>query len=128
VQEAGLADQITIDSCGTYGYHVGEPADRRSQAAARARGYEFGDLKARKLAANDFRTFDLILAMDRGHMEEMQAICPPEERGRLKMFLDYAPAYGPDVPDPYYGGSGGFEHVLDMIEEASRVLLENLQP
>ena len=81
-------------------------------------------LRARQLEACDFQRFDLLLAMDRGHLEIMQRKAPPVYRNRLKMFLSYAPATGyEDVPDPYYGGGAGFETVLDLCEHAVDGLL-----
>lgn len=127
VQAAGLADAVRVDSCGTHGYHVGDPPDGRSQAAARKRGYDLAGLRARRLVADDFRTFDLLLAMDRGHLEEMDLIRPAGAAGSARLFLDFAPRFGKDVPDPYYGGSGGFEAVLDMVEEGCASLLDHVK-
>jgi len=125
VREAGLQDRIGTDSAGTHGYHIGEPPDDRSCAAARGRGYPIDDLRARQVSARDFDRFDLVLAMDRGHLSLLSRIVPPGQGGRLKLFLDYAPETRThDVPDPYYGGADGFSRVLDLIEAGSRGLLE----
>ena len=128
VARAGLAGRIAVDSAGTHAYHVGEPPDRRSTEAAGRRGFELGDLRARQVAKADFAAFDLILAMDRGHLGLLLGQCPPERRDALALFLSFAPQTSPlDVPDPYYGGSDGFERVLDMIEAGSAGLLEHIR-
>ncbi len=128
VDEAGLADRIAADSAGTEGYHVGEPPDRRSQRAARARNVDIGNQRARRLRAEDFYDFDFILAMDRGHLSEISAAAPTDARARVHLFLEFAPDLGMrDVPDPYYGGSGGFEEVLDLVEAAAAGLLAHIR-
>lgn len=128
VKRAGLADEVEIDSAGTHAYHVGEPPDPRSQKAAAKRGYELAHLRARRVAAADFLRFDLILAMDRDNLDMLHEACPPEERHRVKLMLEYARnAKHDEVPDPYYGGPDGFERVLDLIEDAALGLVEELQ-
>ena len=123
VTDAGLGNAITADSAGTHGYHVGDPPDPRSSAAAAARGFDLSTLRARKVTTTDFHEFDLILAMDRGHFAHLAAMQPKTARAEVKLFLDFHPARGKDVPDPYYGGPEGFNDVLDMIEQASATLL-----
>lgn len=119
---------IHIDSAGTADYHLGEPPDRRSQAAARRRGYDMSALRARRVEPADFERFDLILAMDRANLAELQDSAPHTHRERLRLFLDFAPdAHTREVPDPYYGGPNGFEEVLDLVEAASRGLLRHLR-
>ena len=119
---------LTVDSAGTANYHPGSPPDRRSQAAARQRAYDLSGLRARQVRDADFADFDLILAMDRSNLEELLARAPPAARGKIQLFLDHAPEQpAREVPDPYYGGSTGFEDVLDLIEAASRGLLRRLR-
>jgi len=128
VDEAGLAGRISADSAGTEGFHAGESPDPRAAEAARGRGYPIDDLRARQVRARDFESFDLILAMDRGHLGQLRRQCPPERIGRVKLFLEYAPWAGSsDVPDPYYGGPDGFARVLDLIEAGCRGVLEALE-
>ncbi|HEX5420919.1 MAG TPA: low molecular weight protein-tyrosine-phosphatase [Gammaproteobacteria bacterium] len=120
--------ELVLDSAGTHEYHVGEPPDARAQRAAARRGVDLSLLRARKVELGDFERFDLIVAMDQLNLETLKELCPPEYRQRLRLFLEFAPATGrSDVPDPYYGGSNGFEHVLDLAEEASMGLLEHLR-
>lgn len=119
---------LEIDSAGTAGYHVGELPDRRTRQAAARRGYDLSALRARVVEPGDFETFDLILAMDRENLRALERRSPPEARDRLRLFLEFAPETGiSEVPDPYYGGPNGFEDVLDLIEAASRGLLQHLR-
>lgn len=128
VEEEGLAGHIEVDSAGTHAYHINEPPDRRAQEAARKRDVDLSRLRARRALEQDFERFDYILAMDRSNFEHLEAICPPGAEHKLRLFLTYAPDLGHDeVPDPYYGGTAGFERVLDMIEAASRGLLEAIR-
>jgi low molecular weight protein-tyrosine phosphatase len=120
--------KLTVDSAGTHDYHVGEPPDPRSQAAARRRGLDLTPLRARQLEAADFERFDFVLVMDERNLADARAIAPREFRARLQLFLEYAPELEfRDLPDPYYGGAAGFEQVLDLAEAASRGLLEALR-
>src|SRR6185437_669639 len=119
---------LEIDSAGTAGYHVGEAPDRRTRQAAARRGYDLSALQARIVEPRDFGHFDLILAMDRENLRALQRQAPPQARERLRLFLEFAPETGiSEVPDPYYGVPNGFEEVLDLIEAASRGLLEHLR-
>lgn len=125
-QERGLA--LEVDSAGTHDYHVGEPPDRRAQAHARRRGYDLSSLRARQVARADFESFDLVLAMDGGHLAVLRRLCPGEHRHKLRLFMDFAPGLGArDVPDPYCGGPAAFEQALDLIETASHGLLDHLR-
>jgi len=119
VRQAGLEDSVQVESAGTHDYHVGQPPDERAQAHARQRGYDLSALRARQVRRRDFAEFDLIVAMDRGHLEILQHNCPPELQGRLRMLIK-----GHDIPDPYYGGPEGFDRVLDMVEAACLALLD----
>lgn len=128
VEEAGLTSCIRVDSCGTGAWHVGEPPDARATAAARLRGYDLTPLRARQFESRDFERFDVILAMDRSNLSHLEALRPADFSGTLSLFLDYHPAATTrEVPDPYYGGDRGFEEVLDLVEAASRGLLEALR-
>jgi protein-tyrosine phosphatase len=127
VRDAGLEDEIEIDSAGTGGWHVGAPPDARATEAAARRGLllEGG---ARKFGPADFEDFDLILAMDRDNLRDMQALAAGDDaRAKVRLLREYDPASrgAPDldVPDPYYGGPRGFEDVLDQVEAACRGLL-----
>lgn len=127
VLQAGLGHAIESASAGTHGYHVGEPPDPRTVAAARNRGFDLAAQRARKVRVEDFHTYDLILAMDRDHHAHLSSLRPNDARAEVKLFLEYHAELGPaDVPDPYYGGPQGFEDVLDMIEHASKALLADL--
>jgi protein-tyrosine phosphatase len=119
---ARMGVPIEVQSAGTHDYHVGKPPDERAQHHAKGRGYDLSAQRARQVRKRDFETFDVIVAMDRGHMRVLQQNCPPEHRGKLRMLVD-----GHDVPDPYYGGAEGFEQVLDMVEAACLGLLHELK-
>ncbi len=128
IQTGGLADLVEVDSAGTNGYHAGEAPDPRTRKVAKQRGYDLSDLRARKLEVFDFQRFDLILAMDRGHLEVMHRLCPEVYRPRLKLFMEYAKGSEfEEVPDPYYGGPRGFDVVLDMCESGVQGLLDSLR-
>ena len=128
VSKAGLEEQIHIDSAGTIAYHEGHPPDPRAQKAALKRGVDLSSQRARRVSGEDFEEFDLVIAMDSDNHYELQMICPPGYEDRLHMFLKFAQnTRETEVPDPYYGGSGGFETVLDMIEDAAEGLLQHLQ-
>lgn len=125
---AGLAEAVQVDSAGTHGYHIGEPPDRRSVHTARKRGYDISTLRARKFSHADFNDFDLILALDSGHLRLLTEQAPPAHHARVALFLEYAnhPSYT-EVPDPYYGDQSGFEHVLDLSERACDSLIQSLR-
>jgi len=128
LRQEGLDDQIITDSAGTHAYHVGAPPDPRAQETARGRGIDLSDLRGRKAQADDFDKFDYILAMDSENYDNLSRICPPEHREKLHMFLDFAPHLNEsEVPDPYYGGARGFDRVFDMVEHASRGLLDDIR-
>lgn len=120
---------LEVDSAGTADYHVGEPPDRRTVAAARRRGYDLAGLRARQVQAADFGRFDYIIAMDRSNLAELESRRTPEATARLALFMDFASGASPgggEVPDPYYGGVEDFESVLDLCELAARGFLERL--
>ena len=128
VEQEGLADRIQVDSAGTHAYHIDEPPDPRAQAAAAKRGVDLSVLRARKALEMDFQEFDYVLAMDRSNFEHLMKLCPPGAEDKLRLFLTYAPELGEeDVPDPYYGGTAGFERVLDLIESAAQGLLADIR-
>jgi protein-tyrosine phosphatase len=120
--------QVEIDSAGTAGYHIGDSPDLRSQRAASRRGIDLSTLRARQIEPADFADFDLILAMDRANLLELEAMRPAHSRAAVRLFLEYAPHLNRlEVPDPYYGGASGFEEVLDLAAAASRGLIAALQ-
>lgn len=128
VEDAGMAQQIQIDSAGTTGYHEGAPPDARAMAAATTRGFDLSGIRARRVTEKDFEAFDLILAMDEDNLIHLQDAAPRGARARLGLLLDYAPGLrGRAVPDPYYGGKNGFERVLDLVTEACAGLLDDLR-
>lgn len=128
VQSAGLAGLIESDSAGTHDYHIGHPPDPRAQATARRRGYELGALRARQVCRDDFEAFDYVLAMDEANLRQLKRLCPPQHAHKVKLFLEFGGEELPrEVPDPYYGGTEGFERVLDMVEQGAQGLLRHLR-
>lgn len=128
VQSQGLAEHIAIDSAGTHAYHIGNPPDQRSQAAAQNRGLDLSGQRARRVESPDFERFDYILAMDRSNLEDLQHLARQEQLERIHLFMRFATRWHVDeVPDPYYGGGSGFERVLDMVEDAAAGLLEHIR-
>jgi len=127
VEEQGLTDLILIDSAGTHSYHIGSQPDPRAQTAARSRGIDLSTLRGRQVNNNDFDKFDYVLAMDNNNHADLEVVAKgPADN--LHMFLKFADNYSEqEVPDPYYGGDQGFEHVLDLIEDASRGLLTHIR-
>jgi protein-tyrosine phosphatase len=131
VREAGLEDEIELDSAGTGSWHVGSAPDERATAAAAGRGIAL-EGAARSVRAEDFNDFDLILAMDRQNLDELRRLArdaSARERVRLLREFDATSTDESDldVPDPYYGEGDGFELVLDHVQAACAGLLEQIR-
>lgn len=131
---AGLGDDVEVDSAGTHAYHEGSPPDERSQNVAAKRGYELGQLRARRVKPQDYQVFDLLLAMDWDNLAMLEQDCPSDQqiRRKLRRLTEFVPpqsshAGAQTVPDPYYGGPAGFEFVLDLVEHACDGLVEHLR-
>jgi protein-tyrosine phosphatase len=127
--ETGRSGAFALDSAGTHGWHEGERADPRARRVGSRHGAEVHSV-ARPVVDADFEAFDLILAMDRGHLRELRARCPPAHREKVRLMRDWDPeANGRplDVPDPYYDGEDAFEDVYRMVERCARRLLEELR-
>jgi protein-tyrosine phosphatase len=127
VREAGLEDEIELDSAGTGSWHVGSAPDERATAAAAGRGVVL-EGAARRVRLEDFDDFDLILAMDSANLSDLRALAPDSEgRAKVRLLREFDPASDGaddlDVPDPYYGEGDGFERVLDLVQAACEGLL-----
>jgi protein-tyrosine phosphatase len=114
--------ELRIESAGLGDWHVGQAPDERAQHHARQRGYDLSAQRARQVRRRDFEEFDLILAMDSGHLHELQRMAPAKHRAKIRLFVADR-----DVPDPYYGGAAGFEQVLDLVEAQCASLLDELR-
>ena len=126
VEEAGLENRIQIDSAGTHAYHVGNPPDARAQAAAKTRGYDLSEQRARALDEDDCQTFDYLITMDADNLARVRKLCSSESE-KVAPLLSYAPGVDEtDVPDPYYGGERGFERVLELVEAGCQGLLDDI--
>jgi protein-tyrosine phosphatase len=127
VDKHDLAASIQVESAGTHSYHVGNPPDARSQATARQRGVDLSGLTARRFVSADFTEFDYLLGMDNSNFADMRAIKPEDATARLQLMLEYSQKFiETEVPDPYFG-EDGFELVFEMIDDASRGLLQYIR-
>ncbi len=128
VAEAGLTAKIKIDSAGTGHWHEGELADPRTRAAAEKRGLDLTHL-ARQFKAADLEKFDLVVAMDRANLRQLETMLGVRDKPVIALLRSFDPDAPPDaeVPDPYAGDRDGFEHVLDLCEAACRGLLAHVR-
>ncbi len=128
VDSENLSDLFEIDSAGTHAYHVGEKPDKRSYEEALKHGIDLSYIRARKVTDSDFEYYDYLLPMDSDNYQLLIQRCPDEYQSKISLFLDFAPEHPLDeVPDPYYGGIKGFENVFNMVETASKGLLNSIR-
>ena len=125
LEERGIKN-VETDSAGTASYHVGEAPDKRMQATALKNGVDISDLKARQFVQSDYDNFDLIYAMDESNLENMLSLARNEaDNAKVQLILnEYQPGENMEVPDPYYGGDSGFQHVFDLLDESVEVLIQ----
>ncbi|MAY31425.1 MAG: low molecular weight phosphotyrosine protein phosphatase [Rhodovulum sp.] len=116
---------VVVESAGTGGWHIGDPPDRRATAEAAARGYDLSHLRAQQVTARDFGRFDLIIGMDHANIAALERMRPMGDDTPVDLFLSYGTSTRTEVPDPYY--EGGFDMVLDLIEDASAGLITRLK-
>jgi protein-tyrosine phosphatase len=117
--------KVQVDSAGTHNFHPDAPPDERSQKHALKRGYELAHLRARPVVERDFKEFDLLLTMDWDNRALLEERCPAQHQYKIRGLAEFLQTTQVAViPDPYYGGDQGFEHVLDLIEEASEGLVQ----
>ncbi len=128
VHQANLDEHFQIDSAGTSWYHIGDPPDDRSVATALRRGVTV-EGRARAFTQADLTAFDYIIVMDRDNRDGVLALADGESAKRVKLLreLDADANDELEVPDPYYGGSQGFDNVFDIIERSCRALLEHIR-
>ncbi len=120
-----LCQQISTDSAGTSGWHIGDAPYGAMQQVAKARGYELSNLRARQFQPEDFDTFDLIIAMDHSNQDRIEEQRPAGNTTPVTLFAEYAQGWHTsDVPDPYY--TRDFDGVLNLIQDAARGLLAQL--
>jgi protein-tyrosine phosphatase len=121
--------KITIDSCGTSDYHIGEAPDKRSQANALKNGVDISGLRARQFSRDDFENFDLILTMDQSNFNNVIALARSDsQRQKVKMILNIShPGSNRAVPDPYFGGPDGFQEVFNLLDQACEKILDNFE-
>ncbi len=128
LQASEYKDQVSIDSAGTHGYHVGHAPDSRAVETAMSFGVDISQLRARKIDASDFKEYDLIIAMDHENFRGLQHIRPAGSKAVLKMMMHYHPEARPEeVPDPYYGGMDGFSYMCKLLAAATQGLLKEVE-
>ncbi len=128
VETAGLGGKIDVDSAGTIAYHAGEAPDARAQEAALERGIDLSHQQARQLTDSDFVCFDYLVALDTSHLIRLKELCPNGENHRIRSLMEFAPHFRvDDVPDPYYGATGGFDRVFDLVEAGAAGLLDEIR-
>ena len=128
VDDAGLAGRVTVTSCGTGDWHVGQPMDERAAATLRANDFDPSAHRAQQFSAEWLESNDLVLAMDASNLADVRRFEPAADQDRVRLFGDFDPVEpGGEVPDPYYGGEQGFEEVLSMVERTCSVLVSALQ-
>lgn len=126
--ERKLEHRVEVDSAGTANWHVGKAPDPRTIKAAAKRNYDLTPLRARQAIAADFDYYDYVLAMDKSNLSDLKALKPAAAKTKPELFLSFAHHFKEqEVPDPYYGGADGFEHVLDLVEDACEGLLDDIE-
>lgn len=130
IKQRRLQAQVCVDSAGTHAYHVGEPSDPRSRALAADKGIDMAYIRARKISVLDYDRFDYVLAMDADNLELINYYAPADHNAHVGLFLEFANRQGilqeTVVPDPYYGGDGGFEHVFELVDRGCDALLTHI--
>jgi len=128
ISQRGLDNRISVDSAGTHAYHVGEKPDSRSRQNANSKGIDMEFIRARKISLLDHDEFDYVLAMDHDNLDLIQYYAPENARAHVCLFLDFANQSGLTtetiVPDPYYGGDRGFEHVFELVDLGCDALID----
>lgn len=128
LQASDYREQVSTDSAGTHGYHIGHSPDARAVSTASGFGVDISRLRARKVKVSDFNNFEMIIAMDRDNFEDLQRIRPAGSKADLKMMMEYHPEGLPkEVPDPYYGGMDGFNYMCELLDSATRGLLTDIE-
>lgn len=128
ILKSKVGKDVIVDSAGTAGYHIGSLPDKRSIEVAKLNDVDITDQRARKVSTSDFEEYDFIYAMDEENYNNLIDMAKNEDqRNKVKMIMnELHPKENIDVPDPYYGGDHGFQHVYKMLDEATDIILEKL--
>jgi len=120
--------KFTVDSAGTSGGHKGQAPDKRSIAVANKNGLDISNQKSRKLIKEDFKNFDILYVMDQSNYNDVMALAITEEEKKkvVKILDEVFPGENLDVPDPYFGGSQGFENIYRMLDRATDVIAKKI--
>ena len=120
-------DKILVDSAGTGGWHIGSKPDKRSIEVAKDYQIDISDQRCRKFMRSDFGNFDLILVMDQSNYDDVLNLARDEyDIQKIKLIMEYSKNKNVEVPDPYYGGAGGFEYVYQMLDEACKIIANKI--
>ncbi len=122
----GKLAKTIVDSAGTHGYHVGDPADERAVQVAEAHGIDMAGHAARSVTQDDFQKFDLIVALDQGHYATLEKMMPPNAAAKLILFMDFVGHPNTDIADPYYGDIGDFEEMFSDIQKGVENIFQYL--
>jgi protein-tyrosine phosphatase len=119
---------VEVDSAGTSALHAGDAPDHRMTATAKKRGTDISFLRARQFKSKDFQDFDLIYVMDQSNLRNVLALSQTDsDKKKVKLILNEISKIDAEVPDPYYGGQAGFEHVYDLLDEATEIIIEKIK-
>lgn len=125
---SSLAGKVEVDSAGTHSYHLGNPPDARAIREAANHGVDISGLRARKLKADDFERYDLIIAMDQVNLDGIEGVAPTQARAEVRLMMSYDPEAGyAEVPDPYYGEQDDFTLMCGLLDSATRKLVAELE-
>ncbi len=127
VGDAGIADKIAVDSAGTGSWHIGELPDGRTLDCISRNGLEL-DHRAQQFDQSYFDKYDYIVAMDKSNLRDIMSLATSDHSQQVLLMRDFDPVdKGSDVPDPYYGGSEGFQHVHDILDRSMDNLLDHIR-
>ena len=126
IRQHGLSN-VEVDSAGTSNWHIASPPDERAIVAAARRGIDISHLRGRQITRQDLQDFDIIAVMDSQNLAKLRAMATPQQDAKISLLLDFARELDiHEIPDPYYGGPDGFEHVLDLLQAGSRALADHI--
>jgi len=126
VEKHGLSDRFRLDSAATGGWHVGNPPDRRGTATLSEYGIDISTQRCRQVENRDFTDFKLVLGMDHSNLDDLNRMAPTNATAHIDMFMPYAGNGNFEIPDPYYGGPGGFDDVYEMLLAGSEGIIDRL--
>jgi len=128
LKDSALRRQVSADSAGTHGYHIGDAPDPRAIQAAQRHGVDISRFRARKVTAADFSAHDMIIAMDEVNLASLKALCPEDSTAQIELMMSWHPgSAGYEVPDPYYGEFKDFQSMCGLLDSATAGLVADLE-